>query len=67
MLTTTETHSVRVIALVVLLAIPLAVMLAMIMIGRAFDDLLHFLVLLAVAGLLLVAEIFNSTVAAVCD
>ena len=37
------------------------------LVALLFDDWLHFLVLLAVTGVMVVAEIFNSAVAALCD
>ena len=37
------------------------------LVALLFDDWFHFLLLLAVTGLMVVAEMFNSTVAALCD
>ena len=37
------------------------------LIALLFDDWLHFLLLLAVTGLMVVAEIFNAAIAALCD
>jgi diacylglycerol kinase len=37
------------------------------LVALLFDDWLHFLVLLAVTGLMVVAEVFNSAIAALCD
>ena len=37
------------------------------LVALLFDDWFHFLWLLAVTGLMVVAEMFNSTVAALCD
>ena len=37
------------------------------LVALLFDDWLHFLLLMAVTGLMVVAEIFNSTVTALCD
>ena len=37
------------------------------LLGLLFDDWLHFLLLLAVTGLMVVSEVFSSSIAALCD